>query len=128
MLHITDVMHAGEDVPHVRDDASLSEALVEMSRKRLGMTAVVDGEDRLLGLFTDGDLRRTLDNPALDVRTAMIADLMTRNPRTIGADQLAAEAARLMETHKISGLIVVDREGRAVGALNIHDLLRARVV
>ena len=99
-----------------------------MSRKRLGMTAVVDGEDRLLGLFTDGDLRRTLDNPALDVRTAMIADLMTRNPRTIGADQLAAEAARLMETHKISGLIVVDREGRAVGALNIHDLLRARVV
>ena len=128
LLHITDVMHAGEDVPHVRDDASLSEALVEMSRKRLGMTAVVDGEDRLLGLFTDGDLRRTLDNPALDVRTAMIADLMTRNPRTIGADQLAAEAARLMETHKISGLIVVDREGRAVGALNIHDLLRARVV
>ena len=128
LLHITDVMHAGEEVPRVRDDASLSEALVEMSRKRLGMTAVVDGEGRLLGLFTDGDLRRTLDNPALDVRTAMIADLMTRNPRTIGADQLAAEAARLMETHKISGLIVVDQDGRAVGALNIHDLLRARVV
>ena len=128
LLHITDVMHAGDEVPRVRHDATLSEALVEMSRKRLGMTAIVDADERLLGLFTDGDLRRTLDNPGLDVRTALIADLMTRNPRTIGADQLAAEAARLMETHKISGLIVVDAAGRTVGALNIHDLLRARVV
>ena len=128
LLHITDVMHAGDEVPRVRHDATLSEALVEMSRKRLGMTAIVDADERLLGLFTDGDLRRTLDNPGLDVRTALIADLMTRNPHTIGADQLAAEAARLMETHKISGLIVVDAAGRTVGALNIHDLLRARVV
>ncbi|WP_313928640.1 KpsF/GutQ family sugar-phosphate isomerase [Pseudoxanthomonas sp.] len=128
LLHITDVMHAGDGVPRVSDTATLSEALVEMSRKRLGMTAVVDGDGRLTGLFTDGDLRRTLDNPALDVRTARIADVMTRAPRTIGADQLAVEAARLMETHKISGLIVVDAEHRPVGALNIHDLLRARVV
>ena len=128
LLHITDVMHAGDDVPRVSATATLSEALVEMSRKRLGMTSVVDGEGRLLGLFTDGDLRRTLDDAALDVRTAMIADVMTRNPRTIAADQLAVEAARLMEDHKISGLIVVDDAGRAVGALNIHDLLRARVV
>ncbi|MBN6101801.1 KpsF/GutQ family sugar-phosphate isomerase [Xanthomonas sp. CFBP 8703] len=127
LLHITDVMHGGDDLPRVREDASLSEALVEMSRKRLGMTAVVDGDGRLLGLFTDGDLRRTLDS-ALDVRQTRIADVMTRQPRTIGADQLAAEAARLMETHKINGLIVVDGDGRAVGALNIHDLLRARVV
>ncbi|MCW0402646.1 KpsF/GutQ family sugar-phosphate isomerase [Xanthomonas sacchari] len=127
LLHITDVMHRGDDLPKVREDASLSEALVEMSRKRLGMTAVVDADDRLLGLFTDGDLRRALDS-ALDVRQTRIAEVMTRQPRTIGADQLAAEAARLMETHQINGLIVVDTAGRAVGALNIHDLLRARVV
>jgi arabinose-5-phosphate isomerase len=101
---------------------------MEMSRKRLGMTAVVDAGDKLIGLFTDGDLRRTLDDAALDVRTAMIAQVMTRRPRTIAADQLAVEAARLMETHKISGLVVVDEAGRVVGALNIHDLLRARVV
>ncbi|MCY7312820.1 MAG: KpsF/GutQ family sugar-phosphate isomerase [Pseudoxanthomonas sp.] len=128
LLHITDVMHAGDEVPRVMATATLSEALVEMSRKRLGMTSIVDVDGRLLGLFTDGDLRRTLDDSALDVRTAMIADVMTRSPRTIGADQLAAEAASLMETHKISGLIVVDETDRVVGALNIHDLLRARVV
>ena len=128
LLHITDVMHAGDDVPRVDAEATLSEALMEMSRKRLGMTAVVDADGRLVGLFTDGDLRRTLDNPALDVRSARIADVMTRAPKTIGADQLAVEAARLMETHKISGLIVVDDGQRPVGALNIHDLLRARVV
>ena len=128
LLHITDVMHAGDDVPRVDVCATLSQALVEMSRKRLGMTAVVDADGRLAGLFTDGDLRRTLDNPALDVRTARIAEVMTRQPKTIGADQLAVEAARLMETHKLSGLIVVDDEQRPVGALNIHDLLRARVV
>ncbi len=127
LLHITDVMHTGEELPKVDEGASLSQALVEMSRKRLGMTAVVDAQERLIGLFTDGDLRRALDS-ALDVRTASIAEVMTRNPRTIGADQLAVEAARLMETHKINGLIVVDDGGRAVGALNIHDLLRARVV
>ena len=91
------------------------------------MTAVVDDQGVLIGLFTDGDLRRALDTD-LDVRTARIADVMTRQPRTISADKLAVEAARLMETHKITGLIVVDSQGRAVGALNIHDLLRARVV
>ena len=127
LLHITDVMHSGDELPCVGEDASLSEALVEMSRKRLGMTAVVDADQRLVGLFTDGDLRRALDSD-LDVRSARIVDVMTRHPRTIGADQLAVEAARLMETHQINGLIVVDPEGKAVGALNIHDLLRARVV
>ncbi len=127
LLHITDVMHSGADLPSVREDASLSEALMEMSRKRLGMTAVVDAGGRLVGLFTDGDLRRALDTN-LDVRTAGIAQVMTRAPRTIGADQLAVEAARMLEQYKINGLIVVDGEGRAVGALNIHDLLRAKVV
>ncbi|WP_145478385.1 KpsF/GutQ family sugar-phosphate isomerase [Stenotrophomonas rhizophila] len=127
LLHITDVMHSGDELPQVGENASLSEALVEMSRKRLGMTAVVDADQRLVGLFTDGDLRRALDSD-LDVRSARIVDVMTRSPRTIGADQLAVEAARVMETKQINGLIVVDGEGRAVGALNIHDLLRARVV
>jgi len=127
LLHITDVMHSGDELPRVDVGASLSEALVEMSRKRLGMTAVVDADNRLIGLFTDGDLRRALDTD-LDVRSARIADVMTRGPRTIGADQLAAEAAQLMEAHKINGLMVVDGAGHLVGALNIHDLLRARVV
>lgn len=128
LLHITDVMHAGDEVPRVGADASLSEALVEMSRKRLGMTTVVDGDGRLLGLYTDGDLRRTLDDAAVDLRTTRIGEIMTRNPRTIGADALAVEAAQLMETHKINALVVLDGEGRVAGALNIHDLLRARVV
>jgi arabinose-5-phosphate isomerase len=128
LLHITDVMHAGDEVPTVGADASVSEALVEMSHKRLGMTAVVDDDKRLIGLYTDGDLRRTLDDPGVDLRTTRIAEVMTRSPKTIGADALAAEAAQIMETHKISGLLVVDTERRVVGALNIHDLLRARVV
>jgi len=127
LLHITDIMHSGAELPSVHEDASLSEALVEMSRKRLGMTAVVDAQGRLIGLFTDGDLRRALDSD-IDVRSARISEVMTRHPRTIGADQLAAEAARLMEAYKINGLIVVDGQQRAVGALNIHDLLRAKVV
>jgi arabinose-5-phosphate isomerase len=128
LLHIRDVMHAGDDVPRVREDATLSQALVEMSRKRLGMTAVVDGDSRLLGLYTDGDLRRTLDDASVDVRNTAIADVMTRTPKTIGEDALAVEAAQLMEAHKINALLVVDAGNRVVGALNIHDLLRARVV
>lgn len=128
LLHIADIMHAGNDVPRVRADASVSEALVEMSRKRLGMTAVVDDDDRLLGLYTDGDLRRTLDDNRVDLRNTRIVEVMTRSPKTIGSDAMAVEAAQLMEAHKISGLLVVDGEGRVVGALNIHDLLRARVV
>ena len=128
LLHIADIMHAGDEVPRVGADATLSEALVEMSRKRLGMTAVVDGDGRLLGLYTDGDLRRSLDDADVDLRTTRIDQVMTRAPRTISADALAVEAAQLMEAHKISGLLVVDAHQRVVGALNIHDLLRARVV
>jgi arabinose-5-phosphate isomerase len=128
LLHIADVMHAGDDVPRVGPDASVSDALVEMSRKRLGMTAVTDADGRLLGLYTDGDLRRTLDDARVDLRTTRIDEVMTRSPKTIGANALATEAAQLMETHKIGGLLVVDESRRVVGALNIHDLLRARVV
>ena len=120
-------MHAGEDIPRVPDTATVGEALMEMSRKRLGMTAVVDADGRLTGLFTDGDLRRTLD-AGTDVRGARIADVMTSNPKTIDEEALAVEAAQLMETHQINALLVTDSERRVVGALNIHDLLRARVV
>lgn len=128
LLHITDVMHAGDAVPRVGADTTLSDALVEMSRKRLGMTAVVDADGRLLGLYTDGDLRRTLDDAGIDLRATRIGDVMTRSPRTIDSDALAAEAARMMEDHQINALLVLDGERRVVGALNIHDLLRARVV
>jgi arabinose-5-phosphate isomerase len=128
LLHITDVMHAGADVPRVHADATLSEALVEMSRKRLGMTAIVDADGMLLGLFTDGDLRRTLDDTAIDLRNTRIDAVMTRSPKTIGTDALAVEAAQLMETHQINALLVLDQRRHVVGALNIHDLLRARVV
>ena len=128
LLHIADVMHAGDEIPRVGADATLGDALLEMSRKRLGMTAVVDGDDRLLGLYTDGDLRRSLADPSTDVRGTRIDQLMTRTPVTIDADALAVEAAQLMETHKINALLVIDDERRVVGALNIHDLLRARVV
>jgi arabinose-5-phosphate isomerase len=128
LLHITDVMHAGDNVPRVPAEATLSEALVEMSRKRLGMTAIVDDDGRLLGLFTDGDLRRALDDAAIDLRQTRIDAVMTRTPKTIGMDALAVEAAQMMETHQINALLVVDPQHRVVGALNIHDLLRARVV
>jgi arabinose-5-phosphate isomerase len=128
LLHISDVMHGGDDVPQVAQSASLSEAVVEMSRKRLGMTAIVDSDRRLLGVFTDGDLRRALDDVGTDLRGTPVLAAMTRNPKTIGPEKLAVEAAHLMEEHKISALIVVDAEQRVVGALNIHDLLRARVV
>jgi arabinose-5-phosphate isomerase len=128
LLHISDVMHAGDDVPRVGEDATATEALVEMSRKRLGMTAVVDAAGVLLGIFTDGDLRRALDDAHIDLRTTPVRTLMARSPKTIGSQQLAVEAAHLMEEHKINALVVVDEQRRVVGALNIHDLLRARVV
>lgn len=129
LLHIADIMHVGAEIPRVGAQASVSEALVEMTHKRLGMTAIVDlADDRLLGLYTDGDLRRSLDDDEVDLRTTRIHEVMTRSPRTIEPGALAVEAARLMETHKISGLLVVNADGRLVGALNIHDLLRARVV
>jgi arabinose-5-phosphate isomerase len=128
LLKIEDLMHTGETIPRVPENATLTQALMEMSRKGLGMTAIVDAEHRLLGVFTDGDLRRALDDDGVDMRGAPVAQLMTRTPKTIGPDKLAAEAAQLMDAHKIHALIVVDADNRVVGALNIHDLMRARVV
>jgi arabinose-5-phosphate isomerase len=128
LLHIGDIMHHGEGIPSVAPESSLTAALMEMTRKRLGMTAVVDGEQRLLGVFTDGDLRRAVDDHNVDLRHVKVEDLMTRKPKTLSADKLAVEAAQVMENHQIHALLVVDDENRVVGALNIHDLLRARVV
>jgi arabinose-5-phosphate isomerase len=127
LLHVTDVMRRGDDLPRVGPDTPLTEGLLEMSRKRLGLTAVVDGDDRVLGIFTDGDLRRTLDRRA-DIHGSRMSEVMTRNPRTISPNELAAEAVLLMEKHAVNGLLVLDDSGRLVGALNVHDLLRAGVM
>ena len=128
LLKIADVMHTGEAIPSVPVDATMTAALMEMSRKGLGMTAVVDRDGLLQGVFTDGDLRRTLDDHGVDLRAAPVSQAMSPHPKVIGPDKLAAEAAQLMETHKIHALLVVDAGLHVVGALNIHDLLRARVV
>jgi arabinose-5-phosphate isomerase len=128
LLHVADVMHSGDRLPRVPAGATLKEAILEMSQKGLGMTAIVDAEGRLAGLFTDGDLRRTLEKHD-DIRALKIADVMTRNPRTIGPGRLAAEAAQIMQAHHVSGrLLVVDEAGRLVGALHVDDLLRAGVI
>jgi len=127
LIHVRDVMHAGEALPKIDRDASLKTALLEMTRKGLGMTAVVDAADKVVGVFTDGDLRRALEH-ALDLQQARVTDLMTRNPKTIRADELAVAAVEKMDTLKINGLLVVDADNTLVGALNMHDLLKAGVV
>jgi arabinose-5-phosphate isomerase len=127
LLHVSDVMRRGDDLPTVRPETPLPQGLLEMSRKRLGLTAVVDGDRKVVGIFTDGDLRRALDK-RVDVHGSTMADVMTRGPRSIGPDELAAEAVLMMEKHSINGLLVLDGAGRLVGALNVHDLLRAGVM
>jgi len=127
LLKVADLMHGGDRIPKVPAHASLSAALLEMTQKGLGMTAIVDEADRVLGIFTDGDLRRVLD-ANLDVRTARIAEVMTRGGRHIGASQLAAEAMHLMEKHRITVLMVLDADRHVQGVLHMHDLLRAGVV
>jgi arabinose-5-phosphate isomerase len=127
LLHVEDIMHSGEHIPTVTQDTPLSAALLEITRKALGMTAVVDGADRVLGVFTDGDLRRTLDR-AIDIHRTPVGEVMTARCKTIEPHQLAVEALKLMEDHKVNALPVVDEGGRLVGALNMHDLLRAGVV
>ena len=127
LTHVSDVMRTGEDVPQVAENASLVDALREMSRKRMGMTAILDRSRRIVGIFTDGDLRRALERSS-DLRAAALPDVMTRNPRTIQADKLAVEAVEMMERHKINQLLVVDDQGGLTGALNMHDLFRAKVI
>ncbi|MFZ1796161.1 MAG: KpsF/GutQ family sugar-phosphate isomerase, partial [Dokdonella sp.] len=128
LVRISDIMHSGKQVPKVDQHASLTAALVEMTRTGLGMTTVTNAASELLGVFTDGDLRRAVDDADIDLRDTPVRSLMTSNPKTITADKLAVEAAQVMEAFKIHALPVVDEENRVVGALNIHDLLRARVV
>ena len=127
LLHVQDVMRSGADIPTVRSDTPLAEGLMEVTRKGLGMTAIVDDDMRVLGVFTDGDLRRALD-AAVDLRTTRMGEVMSRHAKTIRPSTLAAEAVHLMETHRITSLVVVDADQKIVGALNVHDLLRAGVV
>jgi arabinose-5-phosphate isomerase len=126
LIKVEDLMHAGKSLPVVTDHALLFDALFEISEKGLGMTAVVDRNGKLVGIFTDGDLRRVLEK-GLDLQKTPIAQVMTKNPQTIEPHALAVEAAEIMEKRKINGLLVVDK-GILLGALNMHDLLRAKVI
>ncbi len=127
LLHVRDIMHKDAAIPAVGMDAPVRDALIEMTAKGLGMTAVVDAEARAVGVFTDGDLRRCLDRD-LNLRSARVTEVMTPGGQRIAPDRLAAEALNLMEEKKINALLVVDEEQRLCGALNMHDLLRAGVV
>ena len=127
LTHVRDIMHTGAGIPFVRESALLSEAVLEITRKRLGMTAIVDDAQRVLGIYTDGDLRRTLER-RLDFASTPISAVMSHNPRSITPDALAAEAVQIMEQHNITQILVVDADNKLVGALNMHDLLRAKVI
>jgi arabinose-5-phosphate isomerase len=120
-------MRSGDAVPQVLPQASFSELMREMSRKGLGASAVVDADGAVLGIFTDGDLRRLVEQ-GQDLRALSAADVMHRQPRTVRADALAAEAAAVMEQHRITSVLVVDAQARLVGALNTNDLMRAKVI
>jgi len=127
LLHVDEVMRSGDKLPRVGPDTLLAQGLLEMSRKGLGMTAIVDQEQCVLGIFTDGDLRRTLDRK-VDVHTSTMREVMTPGGRSIGPRELAATAAALMEKHRITSLLVVDAERHLIGAVNVYDLMRAGVV
>jgi len=127
LLRVDDLMHTGDDIPRVAPDTALASGLVEMSRKGLGMTAVIDAKNQLAGIFTDGDLRRVLDR-GIDVHSTLMRDVMTASCKTIAPGVLAAEAVHMLEQLKINALLVVDDKREVIGALNIHDLLRAGVM
>ncbi|MEQ1592135.1 MAG: KpsF/GutQ family sugar-phosphate isomerase [Thiobacillaceae bacterium] len=127
LIHVRDIMHSGNALPVIAIDVPLKTALLEMTTKGLGMTAVVDARGKVAGVFTDGDLRRALEH-ALDLHQSQVRDLMTQNPKTIHQDELAVSAVEKMETLKINGLLVVDDNDLLIGALNMHDLLQAGVV
>lgn len=127
LLHVSDIMHTAERLPKVQQDATVSEALLEMSKKGLGMTAIVDQHDKVLGVYTDGDLRRSLDKN-IDVHNALISDVMTKNCRTTSADELAASIVKIMDDHGINGFLVTDENNQLIGAFNMHDILRAGIV
>ena len=127
LLRVSDIMHAGDSVPQVPADASLTQALLVMTEKGFGMTTVVDNNKTLLGIYTDGDLRRSVDQ-GVDISKARISDLMNSNPKTVRDTMLAAEALKLMEDRKITALIVGDEQRRPIGVVHMHDILRAGVI
>lgn len=127
LTHVRDIMRSGERIPAVRQNATLAGAVLEISRKGLGMTAIVDDAQTVLGIYTDGDLRRTLEKK-LDFNATPITAVMSAHPRSIGPDALAAEAVQMMEQYNISQMLVVDAHNKLVGALNMHDLLHAKVI
>lgn len=127
LLLVEDIMHAGDEIPVVSESALISDALLEMTEKKLGMTAIIDANHRVVGIFTDGDLRRMLGRN-LDIHHTSITEVMTSHCAVIPADILAAEAMQIMEQKKINALMVVDDEQRAIGALNMHDLIHAGIV
>lgn len=128
LLHVKDIMHSGDACPKVAETATLSEALVEMTRKKLGMTTIVDKRGKILGVFTDGDLRRVLDHGEINIKQLNINECMTADCKTITANKLAAEALHMMDSMSINALPVVDDDNHLIGALNMHDLLNAGVV
>ena len=127
ILRVTDVMRTGSDMPAVAPDVKLTDGLMEMTQKGLGMTAVIDDQDRIVGIFTDGDLRRALD-AGVDVHKTTMNEVMHTKCTTVSADVLAAEAVHVMEENKITALLVIDDDRRLVGALNVHDLFRAGIM
>lgn len=127
LTHLSDVMRQGADVPQVGPDAEFTALMREMSRKGLGAAAVTDADGRLLGVFTDGDLRRLIET-GVDLRALKAKDVMHAKPRTMGQDALAAEAAEMMELHRITSILVVDAAGLLCGAINSNDLMRAKVI
>lgn len=127
LTHVKDVMRTGTAIPQVSPDTKLSSALMEITQKGMAMTAIVDSDNTIVGVFTDGDLRRLMDQ-ALNFSELVIADIMHRNPHRIGPNQLAVEAVEIMEQHRINQLLVADTDGKLVGALHIHDLTRAKVI
>jgi len=127
LLKVSDLMHQGDEIPSVDQHQSVQQALLEVTRKRLGMTAVVDTQEQVVGIFTDGDLRRAIDQ-GVDLRATQIGEVMTRNFTTVTADILAAEALQVMQDRKINALIVLDQQSQLVGALNMHDMLAAGVI
>jgi len=127
LMHVVDLMRTGDAVPRVDADTVMAQMLHEMTRKGLGFTAVCDSNGKVAGIFTDGDLRRLIETGA-DLRAMRAGDVMSASPKLVREDALAVEAAELMERHRVTGLLVVDRAGRLVGAINSNDLMRAKVI
>lgn len=127
LLHVSDIMQTGDGIPSVQQQATVSQALLEMSEKGLGMTAIVDEQNTVMGIYTDGDLRRSLDK-SIDVHKTSISEVMTKNCRTTTADELAASIVKVMDQKGINGFLVTDENNKLIGAFNMHDILRAGIV